>query len=82
MEQLWVPFAFMGVIAAFVTLGVGLSVFQKWAAHRFMGRETEERFMAMEERLAEVEERVDFTERALTEETSRRRLESGDSPSS
>ena len=81
MGDLIFPLAFMGVIAGFVTLGVGLNVFQKWAAHRFMGRETEERFTEMEERLTELEERVDFTERALTEETSRRHLESGDSPS-
>jgi len=80
MEDLVIPLVFMGVIAGFVTLGVGLNVFQKWAKHRFMSREAEERFMAMEERMAELEERVDFTERTLTETRSRHRMESGDSP--
>ena len=82
MEDFIVPFAFMGVIAGFVTLGVGLNVFQQWAKHRFTGRETDERFTAMEDRMAELEERVDFTERTLTEASSRRRMESGDAPSS
>ena len=78
MGELWIPFAFMGMIAGFVTLGVGLNVFQKWAKHRFMDRETEERFLEMEERMVELEERIDFTERALNEAKSRRSLESGD----
>jgi len=82
MGDLIIPLSFMGVIAGFVTLGVGLNVFQQWAKHRFMGRETEERFLEMEDRMVELEERVDFAERALTEARTRRRLESGDSPSS
>ncbi len=81
-QELLIPVVFMGVIAAFVTLGVGLNVFQKWAKHHFTGREAEERFMAMEERMAELEERVDFTERTLAETKSRHRIESGDSPAS
>ncbi|MFQ5705609.1 MAG: hypothetical protein ACE5HT_16520 [Gemmatimonadales bacterium] len=76
MGELIVPLVFFGVIAGFVTLGVGLNVFQKWAKHRFMARETEDRFMALEERMAELEERADFTERVLTEAKSRRHLES------
>lgn len=75
MGDLIIPLVFFGVIAGFVTLGVGLRVFQKWANHRFVGRESEERFTMMEERLAELEERVDFSERALAEVTSRPQLE-------
>ena len=78
MGELWVPFAFMGMIAGFVTLGVGLNVFQKWANHRLMSRETEEQFAVMGERIADLEERLDVTERVLTEVKSRRRLESGE----
>ena len=80
MEGLLIPLVFFVVIAGFVTLGVGLNVFQKWAARRLQGSETDERFGAMEERMAELEERVDFTEHALTEARSRGRLESGGPP--
>lgn len=77
---LLVPLVFFVMIAGLVTLGLGLNILQKWATHRFANREADERFMAMEDRIAELEERVDFTERSLGEVTSHGRLASGDTP--
>ena len=76
------PLVFMVMIAGFVVLGVGLNVFQKWAKSRITGGETTERLALMEEHLAELEERLDFTERALTDLKTRRRLEPGEAANS
>lgn len=74
MGDMLVPLVFFGAIAGLVSLGVGLNVFTKWAKHRLESDGGDNRFAAMEARIAELEERVDFAERALTEVTSQRQL--------
>jgi hypothetical protein len=77
MGDILVPLAFLGAIGGLVTLGVGLNILTQWAKHRFTGSgDSAERLASMEARVAELEERADFTERALTEAKSRRQLES------
>ncbi len=72
------PLAFLVAIGGLVTLGVGLSVYQKRAAHRLQDDAGDDRLALMEARLEELERRVDDSERALSRERRPRELPSRD----
>ena len=69
-----IPLGFLAAIGALVFIGVALNVFQKRATHRIADRDSDERFAALESRLADLEERVDFAEQALANTDARRAL--------
>ncbi len=72
------PLAFFVAIGALVTLGVGLSVYQKRAAQRLTDEADDDRVAMLEARLEALEKRADSTERALGREAKPRELKSGD----
>lgn len=73
-----IPLALLLVIGVFVTIGVGLNVYRTRATHRVMDQDVYDRFAMMEARLAELEERVDFAEHALSKVTAQRKLLAGE----
>ncbi len=72
------PLAFFAAIGALVTLGVGLSVYQKRAAQRLTDDLDDDRLERLEARLAALEQRADSTERTLGRVAKPRELQSGD----
>ncbi|MCC7003699.1 MAG: hypothetical protein IT357_16190 [Gemmatimonadaceae bacterium] len=73
------PLAFLVAIGGLVTLGVGLSVYQKRAAQRLTDEGADERLAMLEARLEALEQRADSTERTLGRGAKPRELQSGDS---
>lgn len=63
------------LMGGFMAIVVGVNYAFRWTNRRFPGdSKVAEDFAAMEQRLAELEERVDFTERALSDKRAREQL--------
>jgi len=73
------PLAFLVAIGALVTVGVGLSVYQKRATQRLTDERDDDRLALLEARLEALESRADSTDRALERGAKPRELRSGDS---
>ncbi len=63
------------LIGAFMATVAGANLAIRWTNRRFSSdAKVSERLAAMEQRLAELEERMDFAERSLTAQRSREQL--------
>lgn len=63
------------LMGGFMTIVVGVNFAMRWTNRRFPSdKQVSEALAAMEQRLTELEERLDFAERALTSQRAREQL--------